>query len=159
MSFPNVLRFISFRNRGDQSACNDSAGCSTRWHCPPPQRRRLRARPFADSPQLTNSKSANSKIAIFIGSIFFALRDKSSAVPTTCDLLHKRRAHFVVEDRYLREGIQMIPRSSLSELIFMMFLAAAVIVAITTLAAMPRAGVAAATPTDAAFRPILPLVS
>src|SRR5262249_56094329 len=56
------------------------------------------------SPQLTNNKSANSKIAIFIGSIFFALRDKSSAVPTTCDLLHKRRAHFVVEDRYLREG-------------------------------------------------------
>src|SRR5262249_47950644 len=111
------------------------------------------------SPQLTNNKSANSKIAIFIGSIFFALRDKSSAVPTTCDLLHKRRAHFVVEDRYLREGIQMIPRSSLSELIFMMFLAAAVIVSITTLTAMPRAGVAAATPTDAAFRPILPLVS
>jgi hypothetical protein len=46
----------------------------------------------------------------------------------------------------------------LTEIIFTMVLAAAVIVAITTLAAMPRAGVAAAAQTDAAFRPILPLL-
>jgi hypothetical protein len=52
----------------------------------------------------------------------------------------------------------MIPRGSLTEIIFTMVLAAAVIVAITTLAAMPRVGVAAATPTDAAFGPQLLLV-
>jgi len=52
----------------------------------------------------------------------------------------------------------MLSKTSWIEAAFTMVLAAATIVALTTLAAMPSVGVAAMMKTDQAFRPLLPLL-